>query len=92
MEPHEIPPAPKVAAPYIDDLIRALEKASRQEEQEGMTMRELVACIKMSPKKIRVRLRGLKEEGRLESVDVSRENIAGKMSTVPAYRLKDGTS
>jgi len=92
MEEYEVPPAPKVAAPYIDDLIKALEKASWQEEKEGVTMRELEACIKMPPKKIRVRLRELKEEGRLENVDVLRENISGRMSSVPAYRLKDGTS
>ena len=68
------------------DLIVKQKAISR--EEDGVTVKDLVECTGWCAKKIRSRLHDLKEDGRLESVYILRENLSGRMSSVPAYRLK----
>ena len=88
METYEVPPAPEVAAPYIDDLVRALEEAKRQDEDWGVAAREIAKYTGWNIDKVRMKLRELNDEGRLESRYVKRPSISGRMAGVPAYRLK----
>jgi len=73
------------------ELLAAIETAlSTTESPEGaMTMQELMAASGANEKAMRTRLRALKNAGRLEVVRVGRENLAGYVTPVPAYRLVD---
>jgi len=87
MEEYKVPPAPEVAAPYIDDLLRALEEAQGHEEQ-GVTSQELADSIGWSTKRVLRRLHELKASGRLEIVKMYRQNIVGVTTLRSGYRLK----
>ena len=88
MEKYEVPPAPEVAAPYIDDLVRALEEAKFQDEEWGVTVKEISRFTGWNVEKVRKKLGELHEQGRLESRYIKRPSISGRMAGVPAYRLK----
>lgn len=87
MEPYEIPSATEVTAPFIDDLLRALEQAQKH-ENNGVTTQELADSIGWSTKRVLKRLKELKAEGRLEVVKVYRESLTGIITPRPGFRLK----
>ena len=88
METYEVPPAPEITSPYIDDLVRALEEAKVQDEEWGVTVKEISRLTNWNIYKVRKKLGELNDQGRLESRYVRRPSISGRMAGVPVYRLK----
>lgn len=72
-----------------DDLLDALRNALlKPMEGNGVTVGELQETTGYSYERIRKALRVLSVAGRLEVSRVTRMDIAGRPSSVPAYRIK----
>lgn len=75
----------------LEALYQALDKPVENNDPPGaMTRQELQESLGWSDKRILKELHRLNDEGRLESVMVSRETLTGIWRKIPAYRLMDG--
>ena len=74
------------------DLIEAILQAQAQGASGpaagALTLRELQTQTGWGYDRVRMRMRQVHMEGRLESIRVMTTTIDGRMSTVPAYRLR----
>ncbi|MBE7466744.1 MAG: hypothetical protein HS116_25015 [Planctomycetes bacterium] len=69
------------------DLIAALSKRPKAGKQEGLTVSELCSEMGCNERAVRMRLRALASEGRIEVVKRKIFNLAGQAGVIPAYRL-----
>lgn len=73
----------------VEALLAAL--GEFEDSMDGVTVADLVRVTGKSADIVRCGLRELKASGRLESVKVRREDLAGRVLRVPGYRLVDET-
>jgi len=74
-----------------NELIRALAEAQPviDENREGfLTAREMVQALDWSAWRVKAHLHELHDQGQLETRKVQYQDIAGRVTRVPAYRLK----
>lgn len=75
------------------ELVAALEQAlARQDGDDdgALTVRDLVQETGWTRTAILRGMRSLKEAGALEVIKVFREDLSGRVTRVPAYRLRQG--
>ena len=72
------------------DLLRALEEAlvSGDAPEGALTALELADAMGLHINRVRGALRALKKANRLEVVRISYRDLADRLTTVPAYRIK----
>ena len=72
-----------------DDLLEALRAHMAQQlgGEEGMTVSELSGKLSQSDERVRRNLKALLAQGKAQVVSVRRTDMAGRMMSVPGYRL-----
>mgnify|MGYP003115544262 CR=1 FL=1 len=73
----------------IDELHKLL-SAKHQEPDDAFTVTEWCEMLGLQEKAVRKRFRVVKKAGRLDRVIVMRENLAGAVVPIPAYRIIPG--
>jgi Fic family protein len=74
-----------------NELIQALAEAVLHidEDRDGfLTAREMIRALGWAENRVKSQLRELHEQGLLESRKVPYRDIAGRITRVPAYRLR----
>lgn len=71
----------------MDDLVQEILSTER-EGQLGWRVQELVEATGLTVRMVRLRLRRLLEVGRLERGKRRIEDLSGRTTLVPVYRLK----
>ena len=74
-----------------NELIRALEEAqveTQQDRQGFMTTAEMSRALDWTYWRVKAQLHDLRDQGRLETRKVQYRDISGRVTRVPAYRLR----
>ena len=75
----------------MDELITLLQESSELaaagEPTDAFTAQEVAVKMNCTRDNARKYLSSLQAEGRLEVVNVHRRNLAGRLASIPAYRL-----
>jgi hypothetical protein len=74
----------------IELLVNQLQLDEQQANDGFMTMREIATAAGWTMAKTQKKMRGLFEQGLIESRNIPRMNMAGRLSKVPAYRVIQG--
>ena len=73
------------------EALRAAQLTAAEDGQDGArTSAELREDLGWSKERVIVALKALKKAGQLDVVKVPREDLAGRVLRIPAYRLRGG--